>query len=89
MSFKFNVEKTGEIKSAHIYFVEGVCEEGDVKNGDKAKVKVGSKTVSLSILSMSFINRNRMDEVAKKITLAIEKPKCELKELEGKMLISR
>lgn len=86
MSFKFAIEKTDEIKSAKIYFIEGVVQEGEVKVGDMAEVEISGEKMMLKILSAVLINRNKRCELQRKFTLAIEKPMCEMKELEGKTL---
>ena len=88
MSFKFSIEKTDEIKSAKIYCLEGFIQEGSIQIGDCAHVEINGQSIGLEIQSIVGINRNRLAEYAKKITISINKPECNLKELEGKVLIS-
>lgn len=88
MSFKFSIEKTDEIKSAKIYCLEGVMEEGSMSVGDMGKVDIAGKEFFLKIQSAVLINRNKRCELQKKFTVAIEKPDCDLKELEGHTFLS-
>lgn len=88
MSFIFNVEATDEIKSAKIFCLEGSVEEGNIVSGDKANVIINGKLVSLNIQSVVLINRTKIAQLSKKMTLAIDEPDCDIKQLEGKVIRS-
>lgn len=88
MSFKFTIEKTDEIKSAKIYCLEGCVEEGNIEVGDQGRVEIAGKSILLKVQSAVLINRTRKSELNRKFTLSIEKPECDLKDLEGKLFLS-
>lgn len=86
MSFIFKVETTEEIKSAQLYCLEGLLIEGQICQGNKAYLFVNNQPIEILIESVVYINRTRNAMTQNKLTLSINKPKCELKDLEGLMM---
>jgi len=83
MSFRFIIDNAGYLKTANIWFVEGILESGVVNEGSVGKLKAAASTVKVK--NVALVTSNEVGNG--RLTLSIEEPHFPIDSLQKGMVI--
>ncbi len=87
MAFQFMIKNSAHLSVADLWLLEGVLLSGEITNNTSAIAQTDVGQVSVSIKTVAFIETEVIN--SRVLTLNIERPVCDIKLLEGKMLVAK